>query len=206
MNGCLGGLVAITAGCCVIQPWVSVIVGVIGGFVYYSFSKFLIFMRIDDAVDAVPVHFANGIWGVLAVGLFSHPDLQDIAYGVGEDTHVGWFYDLSDPMLLAIEAIQVGFIIAWVTVCMVPFFVLLRCTGLFRVDPIEEEVGLDVPSDDAIEKLNNSRKGSTYALPPAPAPAPPAGIYEAPAPSVGSYGGSFTPEPMGYTSGSDQSA
>lgn len=218
MNGCLGGLVAITAGCCVIQPWVSVIVGVIGGFVYYSFSKFLIFMRIDDAVDAVPVHFANGIWGVLAVGLFSHPDLQDIAYGVGEDTHVGWFYDLSDPMLLAIEAIQVGFIIAWVTVCMVPFFVLLRCTGLFRVDPIEEEVGLDVshhrgsaynldgPSDDAIEKLNNSRKGSTYALPPAPAPAPPAGIYEAPAPSVGSYGGSFVPEPMGYTSGSDQSA
>mmetsp|Transcript_29024 Transcript_29024/g.42823 ORF Transcript_29024/g.42823 Transcript_29024/m.42823 type:complete len:569 (+) Transcript_29024:129-1835(+) len=199
MNGCLGGLVAITAGCSVIQPWMSVIVGVIGGFVYYAFSKFLIFMRIDDAVDAVPVHFANGIWGVIAVGLFSDPVLQDLTYG-SADAHVGWVHDFSDPMLLAAQCIQVGFIIAWVTVCMVPFFVFLRCVGLFRVDPLEEEVGLDVShhrgtaynfdgvDDNAKEKFENSRKGSNYALGPPTEQAPPPQQYPlAPAPAPVPY-------------------
>lgn len=225
MNGSLGGLVAITAGCSVIQPWVAVIVGAVGGLVYYCFSKFLIFMRIDDAVDAVPVHFANGIWGVVAVGLFSHPELQSITYG--NTAHVGWFYDFSDPQLLATQCIQFLFIIAWVTVCMVPFFVLLRCTGLFRVDPLEEDVGLDIshhrgaayamggPSEDAIEKLNNSRKGSSYPLAPAPAYNEPAPVYNEPAPVYGSappsvspsYGGaSYEAAPSGYASSSDQSA
>jgi len=213
MNGCLAGLVAITAGCSVIQPWMSVIVGVIGGFVYYAFSKFLIFMRIDDAVDAVPVHFANGIWGVIAVGLFSDPGLQEMTYSTGT-IHTGWVHDFSDPMLLAAQCIQVGFIIAWVTVCMVPFFVFLRCVGLFRVDPLEEEVGLDIShhrgtayrmdgvDDNAKENFENSRKGSNYALgppmeqppqqyppaPAAPAPAPYSVPPQAPAGPV--YGGS----------------
>lgn len=68
MNGALGGLVAITAGTSTIAPAYATIVGAIGGILYWCFSKFLIMMKIDDAVDAIPVHFANGFWGVLAVG------------------------------------------------------------------------------------------------------------------------------------------
>jgi len=169
MNGCLGGLVAITAGCSVIQPWVSVIVGFIGGIIYFSFSKFLVYFRIDDAVDAIPVHFANGIWGVIAVGLFSDPVLQLRTYG--SNVHHGWFYNFSDAHLLLIEFILVLFVIAWVSACMIPFFVVLKCFGLFRVDPLEEEVGLDVshhrghayyddtPSASALQALNDSRHG-----------------------------------------------
>lgn len=169
MNGSLGGLVAITAGCSVIQPWLSVIVGFIGGIIYFSFSKFLVYFRIDDAVDAIPVHFANGIWGVLAVGLFSDPVLQGRVYS--STAHHGWFYNFNDATLLLIELILVLFVIAWVSACMIPFFVLLKCFGLFRVDPLEEEVGLDVshhrgsayyddgPTDDAIQALNDSRHG-----------------------------------------------
>lgn len=67
MNGALGGLVAVTAGTSVYKPWAALIVGMIGGWCYLGFSKFLVKMRIDDAVDAVPVHFANGMWGVFAV-------------------------------------------------------------------------------------------------------------------------------------------
>merc|ERR1712224_1171191 len=59
MNGCLGGLVAITAGCSVVTPWAALIIGIIGGWVYLGMSKLLIKLRIDDAVDAIPVHFAN---------------------------------------------------------------------------------------------------------------------------------------------------
>jgi Ammonium Transporter Family len=56
MNGSLSGLVAITGGCAVFEPWVAVIVGFVAGLVYLIGSKLLIRMRIDDAVDAVPVH------------------------------------------------------------------------------------------------------------------------------------------------------
>merc|ERR1712151_563678 len=159
-------------------------------------------MTIDDAVDAIPVHFANGIWAVLAVGLFSDPELQSMTYG--NTTHVGWFYDFSDPQLLAIQAIELGFILGWVIVTMTPFFIFLRCVGLFRVDPLEEEVGLDIshhrgpgynlePANPAAaETLNSSRhKSTSYSLPPPPPPAA-SNVYEAPAPapaSVGAYSG-----------------
>lgn len=55
MNGALGGLVAVTAGTSVFPPWAAIIVGVCGGWAYLGFSKLLIRLRIDDAVDAIPV-------------------------------------------------------------------------------------------------------------------------------------------------------
>jgi len=155
MNGALGGLVAITAGCSVVYPWAAVVIGIVGGIVYYSFSKFLIKMKIDDAVDAVPVHFANGAWGVIAVGLFADADLQAIA---GFSTaHQGWFNDFNDANLLLIQLISVLWICAWVGAVMTPFFMLLNALGMFRVDPLEEEVGLDI----------SHHRGTAYDLKPA---------------------------------------
>jgi Amt family ammonium transporter len=54
MNGALSGLVAITAGCAVMAPWAAFVTGAIGGWVYIFFSKLLVKLRIDDAVDAIP--------------------------------------------------------------------------------------------------------------------------------------------------------
>lgn len=142
MNGALGGLVAITAGCSVVYPWAAVIIGIVGGLVYYGFSKFLIKMKIDDAVDAIPVHFANGAWGVIAVGLFADERLQAVA---GYSTaHQGWFNDFGDANLLLVQIIAVAWVSAWVFAIMTPFFLLLNAAGIFRVDPLEEEVGLDI--------------------------------------------------------------
>merc|ERR1719399_678986 len=73
-NGILAGLVAITAGCAFVKPWEAVIIGLIGGLVYQGASMLLNMLKIDDVVDAFPVHGACGIWGVLAVGLFGNPD------------------------------------------------------------------------------------------------------------------------------------
>ena len=141
MNGCLGGLVAVTAGCSVVQPWAAVIIGFIGGLVYVGFSKFLVAMKIDDAVDAVPVHFANGFWGVLAVGFFADPDLMAIA-GYNSDKG-GVFYGKGGDLMVC-QLASLGWIIGWVVVLMTPFFMLLKVAGMFRVDPLEEEVGLDI--------------------------------------------------------------
>jgi Amt family ammonium transporter len=140
MNGALGGLVAITAGCSVVTPWASIIIGIIGGWVYLMFSKLLIKMRIDDAVDAIPVHFANGMWGVLAVGLFANPD--DMATA-GYEEVPGVFYGGGGELLLA-QFVSIVWICAWVFFLMTPFFVVLNMLGMFRVDPLEEEVGLDI--------------------------------------------------------------
>merc|ERR1712238_408282 len=77
MNGCLGGLVGITAGCAVVEPWAAVVIGLISGIIYALASKLLIKLKIDDAVDAIPVHLFNGMWGCIALGyLLSQAELQ----------------------------------------------------------------------------------------------------------------------------------
>jgi len=155
MNGALAGLVAITAGCSVVYPWAAIVIGMVGGLVYYGFSKFLIKMKIDDAVDAVPVHFANGAWGVIAVGLFADKELQAVA---GYSTlHQGWFNDFGDANLLLVQIVAIIWICAWVGGIMTPFFMALNALGIFRVDPLEEEVGLDI----------SHHRGAAYDLEPA---------------------------------------
>jgi len=74
-NGILAGLVSITAGCPVVEPWAAFIIGVIGAFIYHGWSKLMIKMKIDDVVDAVAVHGACGAWGVIAAALFAKNDL-----------------------------------------------------------------------------------------------------------------------------------
>ena len=151
MNGALGGLVGITAGCSTVTPWAAIVIGIISGFVYIGFSKFLIKMKVDDAVDAVPVHFACGIWGVLAVGFFAEPGLMGVA-GY-EASKPGVFYG-GDGSLLLCELYAVLWVIGWVALTMTPFFMLLKVLGMFRVDALEEEVGLDI----------SHHRGSAYDL------------------------------------------
>jgi len=155
MNGALGGLVAITAGCSVVKPWAACIIGIVGGLVYYGFSKLLVKLKIDDAVDAIPVHFANGMWGVIAVGLFSDRELQGVA-GYSQ-AHQGWFNDFGDANLLLVQFCGICWICGWVFAVMTPFFMLLNFAGIFRVDPLEEEVGLDI----------SHHRGTAYDLEPA---------------------------------------
>jgi ammonium transporter, Amt family len=54
MNGCLAGLVSISAGCSIVEPWAALIIGAFGGVVYFLGSRMLIRLRIDDAVDGIP--------------------------------------------------------------------------------------------------------------------------------------------------------
>ena len=165
MNGTLSGLVAITAGCSTVQPWAAVIIGLISGIVYFLASKTLIKLKVDDAVDAIPVHFANGIWGCIAVGLFADPTLVSAAYDTNEG---GIFY--GGGRLLACQVCGILFIIGWVITLTLPFFLLLKTFGLFRVGSLEELVGCDVshhggsaydikgPPDGAVKTFESDRK------------------------------------------------
>jgi Amt family ammonium transporter len=142
MNGCLSGLVAITGSCAVVEPWAAVVIGLVAGWLYLWGSQFLIRMCIDDAVDAIPVHMINGLWGLLAVGLFASPRKMDLAYETSEFS--GWFYDFSDARMLGAQACAALFICGWTFFTMFPFFIWLNYQGWLRADSLEELVGLDI--------------------------------------------------------------
>lgn len=154
MNGCLTGLVSITAGCATVETWAAFLIGIFAGLFYCLASRLLIRLRIDDAVDAIPVHMVGGAWGLISTGLLSAPDLIENAFG--PSSHSGWFYEWSegsgDFTLIGIQLIAVLFIFGWTFTLMGFWFGLLNYMGWFRVDELEELAGLDI----------SRHKGSAY--------------------------------------------
>ena len=87
MNGCLGGLVAITANCFAVTTPVAALIGLVGGMIVIFVEELLEYFRIDDAVGAIPVHLGAGIWGTLAVGFYG--DLEILGTGLTRVEQVG---------------------------------------------------------------------------------------------------------------------
>ena len=73
LNGCIGGLVAITAEPLMPSPFAAILIGAVGGVIVVFGTKLLFSLRIDDVVGAVPAHLFAGIWGTLAVPI-TNPD------------------------------------------------------------------------------------------------------------------------------------
>ena len=119
----------------------------------------LIKLKLDDVVDAVPVHFLNGLWGVIVVGLLSEPELTRQAYGT--NMHPGFFYSLAqgrpNANLLGCQVVGALFIIGWTLITMAPFFLVLNHFEMLRSEAVEELVGLDVcyNGDEGYEKENS---------------------------------------------------
>lgn len=146
MNGCLAGLVAVTASCAVIEYWAAIIIGAVAGGLYLLGSATLVRLKLDDAVDAVPVHLVNGAWGLIATGFLASPSRCQDAFG-SSFTHAGLFYTIRDGVdftLLLNQFVELVFILGWTSATMLPFFMWLNYMGWFRSDSLEELVGLDI--------------------------------------------------------------
>lgn len=129
LNGSLAGLVAITAGCANVDALGSIIIGLVAGIWVVVVVEVLdLKLHIDDPVGAVGVHFANGIWGTLAVGLFA--------------TDTGLFYG-GGFRQLGVQAIGIVAILAYTTVMMLITFTFIKKFHGLRVSPEEEISGLD---------------------------------------------------------------
>jgi Amt family ammonium transporter len=137
-NGVLAGLVSITAGCVIMDPWAAIVTGFIGAFVYMGASKLLLKLKIDDPLDAFAVHGASGFWGVLACGIFCRPEYSYNLMG----SH-GFLY-AGKGDLIGIQLVALGIEIAWVAITSGLMFFALKVTGLFRVSQEVEEAGMDV--------------------------------------------------------------
>lgn len=137
LNGSLAGLVAVTAGCDVVDAAGSCIIGIVAGILVVVAVEFIdIKLKVDDPVGAVAVHCVNGMWGTLAVGLFATTSVP------GNDSFKGLFYG-GGFSLLGKQALGMVCVALWTAVTMTIVFFILKKTNGLRVSEEEEIKGLD---------------------------------------------------------------
>lgn len=130
INGALGGLVAVTANCFAVSTGSAALIGLVGGMIVVFMSQFLVTLKIDDAVGAIPVHLGAGIWGTLATGLYG--DLETLGTGLSRLEQIG--VQGLGVLVYGIWAFGVGFIV----------FSVGNAVFCFRVTEEEEIAGLNI--------------------------------------------------------------
>jgi len=142
LNGCLAGLVAITAPCAWVEAWAAVVIGAIAGALVVIGVYFWENRGVDDPVGAVSVHGINGVWGLISVGLFA-----DGTYGLGSTSEPfvkGLFYGGGSGQLVA-QLIGAAVCVSWAFILGFAGFKLMDKMFGIRVSPNEELKGLDIP-------------------------------------------------------------
>lgn len=130
MNGALAGLVGITAGCAVVNPFGAVAIGLVSSVAMMYAVEFVEHKaKIDDPVGAFGVHGVAGGVGTILVGLFA--------------VDGGFFYGGGFGML-GIQTLGVAVVALWVGLSMTAVFKIIDMTIGLRVTPEEEEAGMDV--------------------------------------------------------------
>ena len=139
LNGSLAGLVAITAPCAFVDETAAVVIGGVGGIVMLGSVFLLERWRIDDAVGAVPVHLAAGVWGTLAVAIFG--DLDRLGTGLSRLQQL----EVQSLGVLAggVWAFGLAFVLLW----------LINRFMKLRVTPDEEIAGLNVAEHGASTEI-----------------------------------------------------
>jgi Amt family ammonium transporter len=141
-NGMLGALVASCASCAYVEPWAAFLIGAIAGVLAPFGVLFLERRGIDDPVGAISVHGLNGLWGMLALGLFANGTFGQGTHGVATPV-TGLFYG-GGKQLLA-QLIASAACIAWASGIGYLVFAILRAAiGSNRVSIEVEIAGLDI--------------------------------------------------------------
>lgn len=137
LNGCLGGLVAITASCAVVSVASAVIIGFVAGWLVVLSVMFFDKIRIDDPAGALSVHLVNGIFGTLCVGLFAEG--QYLPQSVGNGLFFGGGASLLGAQFTGVWAVALFvFLLSGI------FWLALKYTIGMRVDVSTELEGLDI--------------------------------------------------------------
>jgi len=143
-NGLLAGLVAITAPCAFVTAPSAVLIGAIAGILVIIAAFFIDQkLRVDDPVGAIAVHGVNGLWGILALGLFADGTYGDGWNGVA-GTVKGLFY--GDPKQFIAQIIGGITCFLFVFPVMYGFFKIQdKFFGGIRTSRKDEIEGLDMP-------------------------------------------------------------
>lgn len=171
-NGMLAGLVAITAPCAFVNTAGAVAIGAVGGLLVVGSVIFIErVLKIDDPVGAASVHGVNGVWGMIALGIFA-----DGTYGAGfngiEAPVRGALY--GDPSQLVAQLIGAVVVFVWAFGVMYVFFRIQHAIQGIRVSEDEEIGGLDLAEMGvmAYPDFANGSFGGSIAPTASPAPVP----------------------------------
>jgi Amt family ammonium transporter len=137
INGCLAGLVAVTAGCAFVSVGSAGIIGAIGGLIVVPAVILFDKLKIDDPVGATAVHLVNGVFGTIAVGLFSQDWVSP------NTTGNGLFYGGGSKLLMA-QLTGVAAVGAFTLITSALVWFALKATMGIRVSLHEEIEGLDI--------------------------------------------------------------
>ncbi|MEW5318528.1 MAG: hypothetical protein WDW38_009744 [Sanguina aurantia] len=142
-TGALAGLVAITSGCSVVEPWAAIICGVVAAPCYVYGEVLMEHLRVDDPVSACPLHSLSGLWGLFFTGLMAKESFLVQVYNKPAGQHLmGIFYGGHGQLLLC-QVIAMVVIVAWTAVMMSALFGAMRFFGILRVHIEEEALGMD---------------------------------------------------------------
>ena len=130
INGSLAGLVAVTASCHVVGPSSAVIIGAIGALIMLIVEYLLEQFKIDDAVNAVPIHLGAGIWGTIAVALFANSERLD--------SNLTWLDQVSVQLLGIFSCAVWSFVLGYILLRIINKLLPLRVTAE------QERIGLNV--------------------------------------------------------------
>lgn len=137
LNGCLAGLVAITAPCAFVSVGNSLIIGLIAGVLVVLAVMMFDRLRLDDPVGALSVHLVNGVFGTICVGLFAQDKITGTATGNG--LFFGGGFKLLGAQLAAVLAVAI-----FVFVAALATWAILKAVIGIRVSREEELRGLDI--------------------------------------------------------------
>ncbi len=141
LNGSLAGLVAITAGCDVVEPWAALVIGLIAGVVVvFAVEFFDKIVKVDDPVGAVSVHCVCGALGTILTGLFANE--KGLLLGGGFE-------------FFGVQLLGVVCVMAWVFVTTTILFLVIKKTIGLRVSKEEEIKGLDITEHGLISAYND---------------------------------------------------
>ena len=149
INGILAGLVSITAGCRFVGLGGAVVIGIVAGVIIVFSVDFFDRLEIDDPVGAISVHLIGGIWGTVAVGLFSVGPYVNLApnfilYEEGPARGLlvgGGMVGLQQTIVQILGAIAVGIftiVLSWLA------WLAIKATIGLRVSVESELRGLDI--------------------------------------------------------------
>jgi Amt family ammonium transporter len=143
VNGILAGLVAITAPCAFVDSIGATIIGLIAGVIVCLAAAWLERVKVDDPVGAVPVHFFNGLWGLLSVGIFAKGLPETAGWNGIQSPVTGLLYGGGTQILAQVA--EIGSIFIFVFGLSYVFFKVLNALKLLRSKPEDELAGLDIP-------------------------------------------------------------
>ena len=152
LNASLAGLVAITAPCDVCDAFGAIVIGAVSGLIVVFGVWFLDYkLHVDDPVGAVAVHFCNGIWGTISVGLFATKSAPAFARGIGDGVNFGANQIAGEGLFygggfkqLGLQLLGMFSTAAWTAVTITISFLIIKKIFGLRVSREEEMEGLDI--------------------------------------------------------------